>query len=103
MKLDRNITQPDGSKRGKYALIKLRVDKPKPIHDGTAVTVLAKAVDYGDSEDTDFFAIRLKDKYAIPALMAYADAAALDDLEYSCEIRKLVMLAMTNHNRQIPT
>jgi len=108
MKLDRNITNP---RRGKYALIKLREATLTPLNstagpDGKLVvneySVEAKHVDFGDTEDSDFFVIRLKDKYAVKALLAYAAAAALDDPEYANEIRELVLLAVNHPNRKKP-
>jgi len=98
MKLDRNIKN-DGT--GKYALIKLRVDKPllTPGHFHT-YSVKAEAVDFGDTPETDFFVIRLKDKYAYCALMAYAIEASKDDPEYASEIFTLADLASRNENRK---
>lgn len=55
MKLDRN-KNPDG--RGKYALINLR----------------KSTVEWGDTANDDFFVIKLKDRFAAPALRAYAEA-----------------------------
>lgn len=60
------------------------------------------AVDFGDTEDSDFFVIRLKDKYAAPALVAYADAARNDDPEYASEIDALANAACNHPNRQKP-
>lgn len=97
MKLDRNTNQ-DGT--GKYALVKIReVNKLKDSGlEATVNTCLialtaAGVVDYGNTVETDFFVIRLKDKYAAPALIAYAKAAAEDDEEYSKEIHHLADLA----------
>ena len=90
MKLDRN-TNPD--RRGKYGLILQRVlaqleNDPEVKH---AIEVLEKAnvIDWGGTPSTDFFVIRLKDKYAAPALGAYALAAWPDDPEYGYEISDL--------------
>lgn len=94
MKLDRNITEP---RRGKYALIKLReVELPFVTNQtsfGEKAMVPVSAIDYGGSWDTDFFVIRLKDKYAGPALHAYAEAAKADDIEYAAEIDALAQAA----------
>lgn len=100
MKLDRNITSP---RRGKYALIKLRLDAPRIIRDESGdVRVNADAVDFGNTEDSDFFVIRLKDKYAGPALTAYAVEAEHDDPEYAKEIYALADKAKHHPNRKMP-
>jgi hypothetical protein len=71
MKLDRHIN-PDG--RGKYALINYRTLR----------------VELGDTPETEFFVIKLKDKYAMAALYAYAHAAELDgEHEWADEVRAL--------------
>lgn len=106
MKLDRNITIP---RRGKYALIKLR--QLGKVCNGRAkrevfmaLDILKKAglLDYGDTEDSDFFLIRLKDKYAAPSLRAYAAAAVWDDPEYAAEIDRLASAAENHPNRRKP-
>jgi hypothetical protein len=104
MKLDRNTTNP---KRGKYALIKLRdvtEIKSEPSGSGSHVTVWPhSAVDFGDTEDSDFFVIRLKDKYAARALREYAAAAMSDgETEYADEILKLADDAAFHPNRRRP-
>lgn len=99
MKLDRNITNP---RRGKYALIKLRNDTPMETGGGQYLTVKKESVDFGDTEDSDFFVIRLKDKYAASALIAYAAAAAPDDAEYAAEIHALADIARLHPNRRKP-
>jgi hypothetical protein len=86
MKLDRNIN-PDG--KGKYALIKLR---EKPF-----------VVDFGDTPDSDFFVIRLKDKYAAPALLAYSLAAREDgDIEWADEVFRLAEKAANHPGKRKP-
>jgi len=100
MKLDRNITNP---RRDKYALIKLRVATPRIIRDESGdVRVKAESIDFGDTEDSDFFVIRLKDKYAGPALTAYAVEAEQDDPEYAKEIFALADKAKNHPNRKMP-
>lgn len=102
MKLDRNVN-PNG--RGKYALLKLRRQQnPFSVECQIAATNLKNAglLDFGDTEDTEFFVIRLKDKYAAPALTAYALAAHADDPEYASEITKLAMLAEQHPNKKKP-
>ena len=108
MKLDRNITNP---RRGKYALIKLRPTSLGPIignehHEAnparTRVDVLKSAIDFGDTDSSDFFVIRLKDKYAAKALRAYANAAAKDDPEYADEVYALALKSSEHPNRKMP-
>lgn len=71
MKMDRNIN-PDG--RGKYALLNLRTNQ----------------VQWGlVGEEDEFFVIKLKDKYARDALLAYARAAYADDIDWSMEVADL--------------
>lgn len=90
MKLDRNINP---SKRGKYALLKLRrlteieawdggdgeaLDRQAVI-DAIALLERAGILDWGYAgTEGEFFVIRLKDKYAGDAINAYADAVAKD-------------------------
>ena len=108
MKLDRNITNP---RRGKYALIKLRQSSLGPIignehHEAnparTRVDVLKSAIDFGDTASTDFFVIRLKDKYAAAALAAYAGAAMADDEQYALEVLNLARSAAHNQYKRMP-
>ena len=107
MRLDRN-TNPDGT--GKYALIKLRLDpliasvdvnqKGGPVD---CLCVDKRAVDIGSTPDTEFFVIRLKDKYAANALQAYAVSCKAEDPEFSRDIKELAMKARRYQNKQIPT
>lgn len=99
MKLDRNMNK-DGT--GKYALIKLRVGRPKPVTLSPTVLINEDAIDYGDTPDTEFFVIRLKDKYAAPALESYALAAAADDPEFSAEVLALSVKAANHPNKKRP-
>lgn len=108
MKLDRNLNE---NGMGKYALIKLRVAMPTPVAQNASVQgvltpthyeVPADAVDFGNTDDTDFFVIRLKDKYAAEALRAYADQAAKDDPEYGREVFQLAVKALNHPNRRLP-
>jgi hypothetical protein len=102
MRLDRNLKIG----RGKYALIRLR-------NSGVVATVECAgeqcgiiplhAIDFGNSDDSDFFVIRLKDKYAAPALMAYADAAQCDDAEWANEVRELARKAEHHPNKALPS
>lgn len=108
MKLDRNLNEAG---IGKYALIKLRVAKPEVVNsmvgsDGVikpaTYEIPARAVDFGNTEDTDFFVIRLKDKYAAAALQAYAIAASEDDEEYAKEIEALAEMAWNHPSKKRP-
>lgn len=102
MKLDRN-SNPDGM--GKYALVLMR-EIPQDEHGReevyAALDILnhAGCLDYGEALDNEFMVIRLKDKFAAPALHAYANAAAnAGELEWAVEIRTLAVKA-ENHPRQ---
>ncbi len=106
MKLDRNIN-PDG--RGKYALINRRkldehdqeqVDRKAGQHQ--FISVPSEAVELGNTLDTEFFVIRVKDKYAGPALRAYEAAARQDDPEYADEIGQMALNAETHPNKRKP-
>lgn len=106
MRLDRNSTEP---RRGKYALLLLRdLDIPQELGVSekidTAIAVLEEhgIIDYGADGDTDFFVIRLKDKYAAPALAAYAMAAYADDQEYAMEVLNLSKQAAEHPNKHQP-
>jgi hypothetical protein len=109
MKLDRNIPLGKQTGIGKYALIKMREYGGKPPDAAThwvskepVFVVPKRLVDFGCGE-SEFFVIRLKDKYAYPALLAYADAAERDDPEYANEIREMAARARTHPNSQRPT
>lgn len=105
MKLDRNL---NWNGRGKYALIKLRncaldagiLSQAKS--ENLMVTVAPQDIDLGDTEDSDFFVIRLKDKYAYEALKAYAYAAAADESEYANEVLELAEKAFRHPSKRKP-
>ena len=102
MKLDRNITNP---KRGKYALIKLRTSNlsPEDLLGRSSVEVRTDAIDFGDTEENEFFVIRLKDKYAYAALASYAMSAREGgDHEYASEIDHLASKALYHPNKKQP-
>lgn len=101
MKLDRNIN-PNG--RGKYALLLQRRLANASYQTQCDVNMLRSAglLDFGATPDTEFFVIRLKDKYAAPALAAYAMAAYRDDLEYSMEVMALAVKAAEHPNQRKP-
>lgn len=101
MKLDRN-TNPDG--RGKYALIKLRETPLQTVLSSGGPFVIEQAhVDFGDTPDTEFFVIRLKDKNAANALHAYSVSCQVDDPEFSREIHALAIRAAQYQPKQRPT
>jgi hypothetical protein len=107
MKLDRNI---NGSGRGKYALLKLRClaelaarsdQMPTTVAEvNAAIDLLARVgiLDWGNTVDTEFFLIRLKDKYADDALFRYALSAHHDgEADYALEIEEMAERAGANH------
>ena len=90
MQLDRNI--PGRGGRGKYALVKLRSigADADSLHEAMGLLEGAGALDWGDANtESEFFVIRLKDRYAQEALRAYAQAARNDDPEWADEITAL--------------
>jgi hypothetical protein len=103
MKLDRNLNL---NGRGKYALIKLRevhhLVESANSHCTPIYELPVHVVDFGNSPGTDFFVIRLKDKYAAKALTAYACAAAEDDPEYAEEILELARRAELHPDKKKP-
>lgn len=97
MKLDRNINVGGG---GKYALLRLRTMRAgmtPEIYAATKVLEDAGILDWGNTVDSEFFVIRLKDKYAAGALADYAVQAMQDDPEYAHEISELADRAGDNH------
>ena len=109
MKLDRNINS--GPRNGKYALLKLRRLREIEAWDGgegealdrlavlNAIDLLerAKIIDWGNTQDTEFFVIRLKDRFAAVGLRGYAEAALRADPEYAAEIHDMASRAGPNH------
>lgn len=90
MKLDRHINK---NRKGKYALVKLREIPGRPKSRpalARAIMKNPKVLDWGFNDTAaEFFLIRLRDKYAHVALLAYAAAAEKDDPQYAEAIRKL--------------
>ncbi|MEY9529907.1 hypothetical protein ABIF70_011048, partial [Bradyrhizobium japonicum] len=100
MKLDRNLNA-DG--RGKYGLVLNRKIKEIEEKYGTAAGTAGFAVrealktlasfgvtDWGDTTETEFFLIRLKDTYAGGALHTYASYAVRDgQVEYGREAMEM--------------
>lgn len=100
MKLDRNI---NANKLGKYALLRLRKLEEYIAQEtfGELAPEIAAAIktletagilDWGlEGTEGEFFVCRLKDKYALDALTAYATAAYGDDIEYAAEISEMAL------------
>ncbi len=102
MKLDRNINK-DG--KGKYALILLRdVENWKtPEELADAIKTNPKIVDYGfRHHESEFFVIRLKDKHAEAALMAYANSIADEDEQFAGQIVAMAQRAASHPNKKKP-
>ncbi len=94
MKLDRNVNA-DG--RGKYALINWR----------------RSTIEFGNTDEDEFFVIKLKDRFAAPALKAYAESVeqygneigghgGLDMHEYATEIFELASRAEDHPCQKTP-
>ena len=97
MKLDRNLN-PDG--RGKYALLKLRNLRDGDTAVDAALRTLDEAgiLDWGNTRESEFFVIRLKDQYADDALFRYALSARMDgEGDYAREVEEMAMRAGVNH------
>lgn len=93
--------------RNKYALIKNRKldeiaaengnELPANIAHAMALLLEEGVLDVGDRPETEFFVMRLKDRYAGPALLTYANHAAANDIEYAGEVNKLSKRAGMAH------
>ena len=109
MKLDRNLN-PDG--QGKYALVLLRKLRaecqqrgglPADIEDAYKTFNNHGLLDHGWADKgNEFFVIRLKDRYAAPALAAYAGAAMKDDPEWAQEVLALAQTAASHVHQKQP-
>jgi len=96
--------------RGKYALVKLReverlTDKfaLHPVKHALEVLADHGVLDLGDTHDTDFFVIRIKDEFAAPALAAYAiGAVAKGEVVYGQDVMALASEAATHPNKHTP-
>lgn len=107
MKLDRNVNE-DGC--GKYALVLMREvattprspDAQEEVRKALDTLLGAGVLDYGDSEESEFFVIRLKDKFAAPALIAYANEAQYVDSEYAKEVYALARTSIQHPSRKQP-
>lgn len=93
--------------RNKYSLIKnRRLDEiakenggllPEAVSDAIETLKSFGALDVGDSPQTEFFVMRLKDRFAAPALHMYAQHAAAVDVEYADGVAKLSKRAGMSH------
>lgn len=102
MNLDRNINP---NKRGKYALLKLRMlddmsDSADPFQEvhpeiAGAIKTLEKAgiLDWGNTPESEFFVMRLKDQFAQAGLAAYAREAVMHDIDYGGEVWEMARRA----------
>lgn len=62
-----------------------------------------QTLQFGDNLDTEFFIIKLRDKYAYHALRAYAQEAMHDgETEYANEILELANRALHHPNKKKP-
>jgi hypothetical protein len=106
MKLDRNL--PGNNGYGKYALVKLREVKNIAAYgDINVAEEIAKALrllkangvlDYGDTVDSEFFVMRLKDRCAGAGIREYSHCAMLGgDVEWGQETQALSERAGPNH------
>ncbi len=112
MKLDRNFNA-DG--RGKYALLlqRRRADIARD-HGGlgglseaveAAIKTLVGAgvLDHGDTPESEFFVIRLKDQFAPNALFAYGMAAEINgEPEYARDIIEMANRSAVHPNSKRP-
>ena len=98
MKLDRNLEDNEG--RGKYAVLLLRKLSdyeagtfgilPKELVEAIKTLERYELIDWGrQGTESEFFLLRLKDEYALPALEAYAGAIEEHDFEFATEVREL--------------
>ena len=93
--------------RNKYSLIKnRRVDEimassedytKMKVQDALQLLKEQGVLDVGDSPETEFFAMRLKDRCAGPALHTYAMHASAFDIEYGTAVAKLAKRAGMSH------
>ena len=106
MKLDRSY-----GGAGKYAVVNLRrvlgmsdgEGVGKQINDAIDLLQAHGVLDFGMTPDTEFFVIKLKDKYAGDALEAYGNAACNDrQNEYGQEVLGLAYKAFNHPNKKAP-
>src|SRR5690554_2280461 len=99
MRFDHKI--PENKGEGKYALVNMRRVRALEEHHQESIRSLLRTLDrYGVLDKDAFFPIKMKDKYAAPALMAYAERARLDDPEWANEIMRLVYEATGSSSQE---
>jgi hypothetical protein len=105
MRLDRNINA-DGM--GKYALILMRKLRETP---NSAAMEIAKAMDvleehglldHGDTPDSEFFVLRLKDQAAGPTLHTYGRFYVQIDPQWAEEALELARRAYDHPGKKMP-
>lgn len=99
MRLDRNLNVDGG---GKYALLKLRVMRASmnpDIYAALKVLEGAGILDWGNTVDSEFMVIRLKDIGARAALQSYAHVfrGMAADHEYAAEIEEMAARSGPSH------
>jgi hypothetical protein len=94
--------------RGKYALLKLRKlaefteqgafgEAAKPIVDAISTLEKAGILDWGNTEQSEFFVIRLRDMCSQAALFAYAGEAIEQEPQFAKEVAELARRAGRFH------
>lgn len=101
MKLDRKI---NGSGGGKYGLVRNRrlaeirawsggdgeIAYQLAVEEAVALLERAGVIEWGYPEaESEFFVVKLRDKYAHAALYSYYRLARFDDVEYAEDIHEL--------------
>jgi hypothetical protein len=101
MKLDRNI---NGNGSGKYGLIKNRrlaqirawdggdgeIADQQAVEDALSLLECVGLVEWGyPNTESEFFVIKLRDRFAHSALTAYVITASFADPEYAKDVREL--------------
>ena len=104
MELDRD-SNTNG--KGKYALIKLREIEGFPQTKeklSQSVADNPDCIDFGfKGDDSEFFVIRLKDKHATKALIAYLNSVLDDgDLQFANSMYDMINRAMNHKNKKTP-
>ena len=106
MKLDRNES---ATGVGKYALVNMRRlltlghDRQNEAHQLLAQLSELGVIDWGaKSADDEFFVIKLKDRNAEPALVAYANAAEEHDKEWALQVLAMSTRARHHPNKKTP-
>jgi hypothetical protein len=68
-----------------------------PVMDAIALLEREGLIDWGnEGTESEFFVIKLKDKFAAPALIAYANAARATDPEYAYDVDGMSVRAGLN-------